>query len=329
MGILVICLRGAMAAAPGDAALPKLVMELTDGSRIIGTPTVDGFKIESEISGLQVQFAKVSVIEFSGADHAVDLKLRNGDHLSGKLGIGEIPVKTIFGQAAVPVAAIKKITVRVAGGGMPDGLVLYYSFDTVSGDQVADESGSGNDGTIRGATHVGEGKVGGAMSFSGANAQKVVAKNEDKLQLQDFTIMAWVKRGSTEKSSIEWAEGGVIFACGQGGYGFGIYANGIPGLSKIGINGVAAPDACKIIDQDFHHVAVTKSGSKVVFYLDGKPYETKFDTQFQFGNGMGVGARPDIEGPMEACFLGTVDELGVFNRALTEDEVQAVYNLQK
>ena len=212
---------------------------------------------------------------------------------------------------------------------MPEGLVLYYSFDEDSGDKVVDGSESGNDGAVHGATRTKDGKKGGAMSFAGAGGEVVTTKNEDKLQNQDFTIMAWVKRGSVEKSSNEWAEGGVIFACGQGGYGFGIYANGGLGLSKIGINGISAPAPCKITDQDFHHVAVTKSGSKVVFYLDGKPYETKFDTQFQFGTGMGVGARPDIKGPMEACFLGTIDEVAVFSRPLTDDEVKTVYDSKK
>ncbi len=49
------------------------------------------------------------------------------------------------------------------------GLVGYWNFDEGSGTVAADGSGSGNNGTINGATWV-AGKVGsGALSFDGEN----------------------------------------------------------------------------------------------------------------------------------------------------------------
>jgi len=325
--MLIITAHGTAHAASGAPAL-QLVVDLTDGSRIVGTPAIDRLKVTTQYADLEIQLSQVCEVEFSGTNHAAGLNIQNGDLLTGQLSATEIAMKTVFGQVVIPMAQVKSFRVRASGGKtMPGGLVLYYSFDANVGDRVIDESGSGNDGTIHGATCVNDGKIGAAMSFSGAGGQKIITKNEDNLQLQDFTIMAWVKRGSTEKSSNEWEEGGAIFICGQGGYAFGLYANGSLGLSKVGYHGISA--ACKITDGNYHHVAVTKSGSKVVFYLDGKPDETEFDDRFQFGNGMAVGARPDVSGPMEACFLGTIDELAVFNRPLSEDEVKQVYESQK
>ena len=92
-------------------------------------------------------------------------------------------------------------------------------------------------------------------------------------------------------------------------------------LSKIGFNEVAASS---FPDTDWHHLAVTKSGSTVVFYLDGVPFPASpYNPEFFFTSDLAIGRIADIAGN---AFDGLADEVEIFNRALEAPEVQAIFD---
>ncbi len=224
----------------------------------------------------------------------------------------------------MPLAVVRRLQVTFDSGvPLPDGLVLHYTFDTDDGEKVADKSDTGNDGSVRGATYTRAGKTGGAMNFSG-NASVVNVKNAVSLQLQDFTIMAWIKRASTQNTATR-GEGGFILGYGQAGYGAGPDQGGRLCLSKIGYSGVYSTR--QITGTAWHHVAIVKSGAKVVFYIDGTADPAvNYPIHFEFNTDIGLGARPDN---LDNTLAATLDEVMVFNRALTDDEVKSVYDSQK
>ena len=76
-----------------------------------------------------------------------------------------------------------------------------------------------------------------------------------------------------------------------------------------------------ITDTNFHHVALTKAGGTVVFYLDGVRFYPvpNYSGTFIFTSSIGIGYRPDNG---DNSFLGTIDEMGVFNRALSASEIR-------
>ena len=322
--MLVSAAHGGGADAPAGAPALRLVLELSDGSRIIGTPSIDKLKMSTSYADMEIPFSKLRVIEFgTGTDHTAHAGLRNGDTLNAQLAATEIVMKTVIGQVTVPFAQVRKLRVNVAVGTMPEGLVLHYTFDSDDGERVADASDTGNDGTLHGATYSQEGKSGGAMSFSGENSA-VLVKNSASLQIQDFTIMAWVKRGSMKKVSNTQNQA-VIFGYGEAGYSLGLNNDGRFWVDKIGSTGVFS--SCKVEDDSYHHLAVTKKGGRIVFYLDGTAYQgDDYEIHFEFNTDLGVGTQPD---DISACFLGLIDEVAVFNRALSEDEVKGIYESQK
>ena len=71
-----------------------------------------------------------------------------------------------------------------------------------------------------------------------------------------------------------------------------------------------------VMDTNWHHVAVTKSGSAMIFYLDGVAYPVSADdvTRFTCSPLLRGGYRPDYGGQQ---FLGTIDEMSVYNRGLS------------
>jgi hypothetical protein len=112
------------------------------------------------------------------------------------------------------------------------------------------------------------------------------------------------------------------------GYGYGGYALGIDDagglfLTRVGIDNVTIPNL--ITDTNWHHVAVTKSGTSVVFYVDGLAYPapSPYTSVFNFDTDIAIGARGDT---LANSFLGSIDELSVYNRALSQSEIQAIYN---
>ena len=114
------------------------------------------------------------------------------------------------------------------------------------------------------------GKVGQAFIFAGSG-EAVQLGNPTDLQLQDFTIETWIQRGSASSSTLDPGQTTAIFmAYGYDGYGFGIYDDGSLFLTRVGIDAVTIPNL--ITDTNWHHVALTKAGTNVVFYVDGVSY---------------------------------------------------------
>ena len=73
----------------------------------------------------------------------------------------------------------------------------------------------------------------------------------------------------------------MLFAYGAGGYGFYLTSAGNLTIGCIGFDQSAS--AAAVTDTGLHHVAMTKSGGTVIFYLDGAAYPiTAYGTAFSF-----------------------------------------------
>jgi hypothetical protein len=197
---------------------------------------------------------------------------------------------------------------------VPEDLVGWWKGE---GDAL-DQAGL-NHGILLGDTVYGPGRVGQGYVLDG-KGDGVLVGEAMELQLQDFTIEAWIQRGSTTLASYDFG-GSQIFGFGHGGYGLGMFDNGDLFLSEIGIS--AAVAQTRIDDLEFHHVVVTKSGADVVFYVDGQARTvTPYYATFIFQSSAAIGVRADN---LENGFLGMIDEVAVYARALSTAEVQEIY----
>jgi choice-of-anchor C domain-containing protein len=197
----------------------------------------------------------------------------------------------------------------------PVGLVSWWT-----GNGNANDIAGGNNGTLQGNATFAEGDVGQGFTFDG-NGDGVRIGNPPNLQLQTFTIEAWVKRSSATQVSASSIYGEIV-GYGWEGYVFGFRNDGRLFLSK---NAVSEVDSTTTItDTNWHHVAITKSGSTVIFLIDGTagPAVT-YDTTFLFYTDLMIGA---VNNTVDASFLGQIDELAIYNRALSTTEVQAIYD---
>lgn len=301
------------------------VFQLADGSRVVGAPVTGHFKLTTRYAEMLIPFARMRTFESNTGDGTAQVSFQNGDHLTGRVPSVQVAVKTDTGEVNVPLAKVRKIW--AGDGRMPEGMVLHYTFDVDNGGRAIDSSGEGNHGKIQGATFTKEGKVSGALNFSG-DGDIVTVGNPASLHLnKEFTIMAWIKRGDTEKVS-KTTPYGEIFGYGHGGYVMGLEQTGFIYLSQADIH-MSATSSFQIHDKDFHHVVMTKDGGKIIFYLDGVAYPAEgvdIEGDFEFTTDAAVGARAD---DLHKCFIGTIDDVSVFKRALSADEVKKVYESQK
>ncbi|HWB58650.1 MAG TPA: LamG domain-containing protein [Chthoniobacteraceae bacterium] len=325
-------------ASPAKTAAPQLAVDLFDHSRVIGTPSADHFKIATDYAAADLPLAEFRSVEFdAGADHPARVSLQNGDLIKAKFSLTEIALKTSYGDIVIPMEKVARIEVLnggvFAGKPLPAGCVLRYAFDKDEGTDIVDSSGSGYNGTPVGASYVSVGRKegGGSESFNGRGEVVTVKGDGEKLKTQDFTIMAWVRRGRLNMITVDsqFASYGephaVIFGGGAGAYSFGMQQDGSLLLEKTGAGGTFS--TCQVNDESFHHVAVTRKDKKVVFYLDGVAFPSAdLGPDFEFNTAFAAGAEPmqHVNG-----ILGLMSELAVFNRGLTGDEIKAVYESQK
>jgi hypothetical protein len=196
------------------------------------------------------------------------------------------------------------------------GIISWWQAESNANDSV-----SGNNGTLSGSTVIGPVRVGNGF-FIGAFGS-VVLGSPPNLQLQDFTIEAWVKRSDTNVAGFGIHPDGLFFSYGSQGYGFGMWNDGRLFLSKIDVDNVSINNG--VTDTNWHHVAVTKSNVTVVFYIDGASYPAPdYNNTFTFSTFVSIGDRVDSGD----SFYGSIDELAVYGRALGASEVQAIYNAQ-
>ncbi len=200
-------------------------------------------------------------------------------------------------------------------------LVLYLSFDEGSGNKTKDQSTYGHDADLmKNPTWV-DGQFGTkALEFDGTKGQYAMVPINDTLQLRkQFSVAFWVKRGNAQirewnymvsAGTLVWA---VIF--NNNNKKTHMFTKG-PGWAQKGISNEDQPE-------DWVHLSVVHDTDKdVSFYYDGKKVGggAKPPEIIQIDGSIMVGARH----PGQEFFTGVIDEVYLFNRAISLDEINSI-----
>jgi hypothetical protein len=225
-----------------------------------------------------------------------------------RLVFGSGLVVLLLAVVGQPLAATE-----AAGGPTP---VAAFSFNEGAGTSVADASGTGNTGSLQGASWTTQGKYGNALSFNGAALVNV--PDAPSLRLTGaMTLEAWVYPTSASSSWNDAIYKGndnyylmaSSFSLGQPAAG-GIFA---------GSHGeVFAPNALPL--NTWTHLAATYDGTTLRLYLNGTLADSKAQTGTlaTSSNPLTIGGDP-IFGQY---FQGRIDEIRIYNTALTQPQLQ-------
>jgi hypothetical protein len=203
-----------------------------------------------------------------------------------------------------------------------DGVVAYWPLDT----DGADLSGNHLDLSIVGApSFTSSGRVGGAVAFNKNPAQYLVRPQSDPqfdFGASDFSMQLWVSfnQVDTEQTLVEKFTGG-------GGPGWTLTK-----LTGFGEQFYAAPAVVvnagwPLTTPAWHHLVVTKSGPAYRIYVDNQLAASGSSSTplVASANPLLVGKRNqgDNRGfPVD----GKIDEIAIWNRALTQNEVFLLWN---
>jgi len=206
-----------------------------------------------------------------------------------------------------------------------DGLVAWYPLDG-SGTDVSgnDLHLSGNEVTSA-VNRLNQPEK--ALQFNGESSYLLRSSALDLLENSDsFSVQFWVKAGPT--STIEPQ---CIFY--EGFPGEFHFANADPGIDftsyhwagKAGGNNWYGPGYG--MGTDWFHVVGVQSAGLLTLYIDGQAIGSDFSAACCVNapnDQMVVGARR-VTSYIEHPFDGVIDDLGLWNRALTEEEILALY----
>jgi hypothetical protein len=208
------------------------------------------------------------------------------------------------------------VSVTVSNIQAQNGLVAAYSFNELAGTSAADSSGNGNTGQLNSATWSTAGRFGGALQFNGTNS--VVSINDaPSLDLTSgMTLEAWVN--PTQLSG--WKT--VVLKERSGDLSYALYAHdeARPAGYVALPNAVAAAGTTALPLNSWTHVAFTYDGSSLVLFINGLEVRRVAATNvIATSTGM---LRIGGNAVWGEYFTGFIDEVRIYNRALTAGEVQ-------
>jgi hypothetical protein len=202
----------------------------------------------------------------------------------------------------------------------PKNAVGIWLFDEGNGDVAKDSSGNGNDGTLKGPKWV-DGKFGKALEFNGAS-DYVNTGNDPITDISGtkiLSISAWVKRATKTSKvlvAIRRSPGGYILGVGV----LGAATNQIK-MTKFAIVDIYLGDFPQ--DTNWHHLVGVWHEKGQIAYIDGVVNANSADTANFSSASTGsllIGGDTGDQG----YTAGAIDDVGIFNVALTEGDVKDI-----
>jgi len=229
-------------------------------------------------------------------------------------GISAAEVDQLFDQTNAKMNT--SVSKGLAGPG--SGLVGWWTFDgpDVAGGTIRDRSGQGNHGSAIGistSTFFSLGKMGQALKFDGANDFIDVPDNT----YSDLSVCAWIKHDSFALDSTIVGGGGISDF-------FIVYVS--TGLVAV-YDGVGYRFAATVMKPGvWYQACMTYIGStkELSIYMDGvREYNNVGTATYNNGTISRIGYNGSY------YFQGNMDDVRVYNRALSPDEIRKLYNQGK
>jgi hypothetical protein len=201
------------------------------------------------------------------------------------------------------------------------GLVAAYSFSEGRGTTIADKSGNGNTGTISGATWA-QGKYGSALSFNGVNAIVAVKASPSLNVSTGMTLEAWINPNANQSGwrTILQREVDAYFLNASNSGGPLLPSGG--GTFNGNVSYVSGPTANPI--NTWTHVALTYDGAVQRLYVNGIQVSSKAVSGAIQTNSSPL--RIGGNSPYGEYFNGRIDEIRIYDRALSAAEIQKDMN---
>ena len=240
--------------------------------------------------------------KYAGVNLAHDANLAFQDDIDGQVRAGDWSIgadQFVGGTVQTPQTNMNANT---------SGLVGYWSFDgpSINSGQAKDLSGNNNDGTISGATGA-TGKIGQALGFDAIN-DEVQAGNSGMNGDTTWTVSGWIKPTAGDNSE-------------------GHFFDQSPAQSNVNsgtFHFFCGDDATSASFPygTWTYVTLVADGSGHHLWINGSNVSSGAQTCAISGGNMFIGR---YYGAGDYFFNGNIDEVRVYNRALSSGEIGDLY----
>jgi hypothetical protein len=222
-----------------------------------------------------------------------------------------------------------KKEIPVSGGGgsstLLNNLVAYYAFEETSGVNCYDSTANDRDLSINGATINQAGQIGKCYTYDGNDI--VGDTTISAFNLTNLSVSVWFKTNSTNTVGLVgnyyWDDTGWDVILSQdwpfsGNLVFSLRSTNTPASLELGTTGALNNNA-------WHHALCTFNGTTANIYVDGNttPNDSSIwanTIDYTANNLFAIGYRGGIN------YTGSIDEIGVWSRALTTSELTELWN---
>lgn len=219
-----------------------------------------------------------------------------------------------------------------------EGLVGYWKFDEGAGASTIDSSGNGNNGTrVNDPIWTVESscKQSACLDFDGSN-DRIAVSDDDSLDITgSVSVAAWVYPNTFGSGNDEDR----IVLKGQGWHVNNLYTLDLDESQAVFTLHGDAPDSCAgslkcargstiLSANTWYHITGTYNGADIKVYVNGVEDGTNnvgSITGTANNENLQIGGRSDSTD----MFDGFIDEVRIYNRALSADEIQKIYNNTK
>ena len=212
--------------------------------------------------------------------------------------------------------------IPIAQADLNDGLIAYYPFNG----NTNDESGKENHAIAQGEIHYVAGHLQEAIHLSNETHtgmhQWIQLPSIDAST--DLSHAFWVKFEKLSSSHYEMIISYGIHLISS--YGIMIYPNGNSSIHLTMDGNEKTTTSTNINDGNHHHVVAIKKGNVLSFFVDGVLIgNLDIPVNFTLSNDMGYLGGHVWQEDKSSRFNGDIDELKIYNRALSESEIQQLY----
>ena len=303
-------------------AAPGIVIDGADKGSLTATATVNGDgTLNVAFSGRASGTGNLTVTIMDTAD---------SPPLNASSGSNYLPTETAPGVRVLADGIASK------PASLKTGLVALFDGDAAApagGGAVADTSGAGNNGTVASAQaptqETKDRRTGaGAYVFDGANDKILLGDLPELSQGNELTVSAWVYRNDTGDDRIVSKSPSTniadhIFSLGVTSAGGGQSRI----TARIGTDEMDATDlngSLTFPTNEWTHLSMSYDGMKVRTFVNGAQDPNVHDVRGNLKSSFDLVTIGNVNNGADRHFNGKLDDVGIWNRALTAGEIQSL-----
>jgi len=220
--------------------------------------------------------------------------------------------------------------VQDSGAFPTNGLISYWSMDSVSGSDVSDDFGTNDATTVSSPSFVASDVRGDAVSLNGTDQYITTPIQSLFSSNTSHSVSLWIKAddsgwnglfGNRKRDGATASYYGILLAIrGSAPIGAVTYQR------WLGLPTAAAATTTNTISVGvWHHIVCTYNGAEMKIYFSGN-LESSLNSVSQIDDTFVYSARIGDAGDTIDHHDGLIDEVAIWNRAISSNEVSTIYN---